>query len=88
MNKYAVFSVNSESCRSAVDCVWESNPNVAMQRVAGIREQSHIVVALTPAQLRELADKMEAMTAEQIVSALKDAQTEETLFQVQRQAVG
>jgi hypothetical protein len=84
MNKYLVFSFNREDMRIHMDCAATPNSDAALQCIANIRRTSDVIVALQPDQLRELADKLDRFSLEQIDSAQAAALREETEHQTNK----
>lgn len=84
MNKYLVFSFNRQDMRIHMDCAVTPNPDAALQTIANIRKTSDVILALQPAQLRELADKLDHISREQIDAALAAALQEELEHQAKK----
>jgi hypothetical protein len=84
MKKYLVFSFNRQDMRIHMDCAATPNPDAALQSIANIRKTSDVIVALQPAQLRELADKLERLSVEQIAATQAAALREETEHQANK----
>ena len=84
MNKYLVFSFNRDDMRIHMDCAATSNPDAALQTIASIRKTSDVILALQPAQLRELAEKLDHMSPQQIDAAQAAALQEENEHQAKK----
>ena len=84
MNKYLVFSFNRDDMRIHMDCAATPNPDAALRSIANIRKTSDVILALQPAQLRELAEKLDQLSVEQIAAAQASALQEETEHQANK----
>ena len=85
MEKFCVLSFNAEDVRIHIDPAYENSSDDALRKVSEIRKTSHVILALTPATLRDIADKLESKTPSAINEAQKAAAVEEANFQAQKQ---
>jgi hypothetical protein len=67
-----------------MDCAAEATSDAALRTIGNIRKTSDIIVALQPGQLRELADKLENLSVEQIAEAQAAALREEVEHQTRK----
>ena len=84
MEKFCVLSFNAEDVRIHIDPAYENTADNALRKISEIRKTSHVILALTPATLRDIADKLEARNPTEISQAQKAAAVEETAFQAQK----
>jgi hypothetical protein len=77
---FLVISYNPVTEAVHLDTEWSDCPDTALVSVAGIRCRSHVILALTPAQLREMAANLEWLTAEQMAVNRRAAEQEEKAF--------
>ena len=85
--KFVVFSCDQNlPVRIHMDEVCESNADSALLRVGNQRQTSHILLALTPAQLRQLADELEKQSPNEIAMSQDAAFREELEYQKAMQA--
>lgn len=77
---FLVISFNPVTEVVHLDTELSDNPDAALSSVAGIRGRAHVILALTSAQLREMAANLEGLTAEQIASNRRAAEQEERTF--------
>ena len=85
-NQYLVFSFNRKDVRVHMDCAAEATSDAALRTIGNIRKTSDIIVALQPGQLRDLADKLENLSVEQIAEAQAAALREEVDHQSRKQS--
>jgi hypothetical protein len=60
MDKFVVISCNRNAppIRIHMDAACEGSPNSALRRIGNLRPTSHVLVAMTPAHLRDWAGKL------------------------------
>jgi hypothetical protein len=77
MQRFLVISYDPQEQQAFCDVVEAQNPNEARGVVDAIRDYAIAVDALTPAELRALADDAETRTSRQIAGAIMGLRTRE-----------
>jgi hypothetical protein len=67
MDKFVVISCNRNAppIRIHMDAACEGSPNSALRRIGNLRPTSHVLVAMTPAHLRDWAGKLAQRSPEE-----------------------
>ena len=63
-----------------LDTKLSAGPDAALMSVARIRARAHVILAVTPAQLREMAANLDCLTVQQIALNRRAAEQEERDF--------
>jgi hypothetical protein len=77
---FLVISYTPDTEAVHLDTDLSDRPDAALSSVAGIRVRANVILAFTPEQLREMAVKLEGLTAEHIARNRRAAEQEEKVF--------
>ena len=77
---FLVISYNPVTEAVHLDTEWSDSPDAALVSAAAIRRGAHVILALTPEQLRQMAANLENLTADQIARNRRAAEHEEMTF--------
>jgi len=77
---FLVISYNPATEAVHLDTEWSDSPDTALVSAASLRCRAHVILALTPEQLRQMAANLERLTLDQIARNRRAAEHEEMAF--------